>query len=104
MYQASLPSTLNVGHPSRQSGADGGAGHEPGGESLKQAERGSGVGSDVMAIPTTGADSGSVFLSYRREDTRHLAGRLYDRLAQRFGHEQTFMDVDSIEPGADFAA
>jgi tRNA A-37 threonylcarbamoyl transferase component Bud32 len=57
-----------------------------------------------MAIPTTGADSGSVFLSYRREDTRHLAGRLYDRLAQRFGHEQTFMDVDSIEPGADFAA
>jgi hypothetical protein len=57
-----------------------------------------------MAIPTRGGGSGSVFLSYRREDTRHLAGRLYDRLAQRFGHEQTFMVVDTIQPGAEFAA
>jgi tetratricopeptide (TPR) repeat protein len=46
----------------------------------------------------------SVFLSYRREETRHLAGRLADRLAERLGSMQVFMDVDTIEPGADFAA
>src|SRR5262249_58258522 len=33
----------------------------------------------------------------------HLAGRLYDRLADRFGEGQVFMDVDTIEPGVDFA-
>ena len=41
-----------------------------------------------------------VFLSYRREDTRHLAGRLADHLRPRF---QLFMDVETIRPGADFA-
>ena len=33
----------------------------------------------------------------------HLAGRLYDRLADRFGEGQVFIDVDTIEPGVDFA-
>jgi len=32
-----------------------------------------------------------------------MAGRLADRLASRFGVERVFMDVDSIEPGIDFA-
>ena len=40
-----------------------------------------------------------VFVSYRREDTRHVAGRLADRLVERF---QVFMDMDTIEPGSDF--
>lgn len=57
-----------------------------------------------MAEPAAGGVPGRVFLSYRREDTRHLAGRLYDRLAERFGHGHIFIDVDSIEPGADFPA
>jgi TIR domain len=43
-----------------------------------------------------------VFVSYRRQDTPHLAGRLYDRLGEHFGQERVFMDVDSIEPGLDF--
>lgn len=43
--------------------------------------------------------SQGVFLSYRREDTRHVAGRLYERLTERFGQANVFMDVDSIEPG-----
>jgi hypothetical protein len=30
-----------------------------------------------------------------------LAGRLYDRLAARFGDDQVFMDVDTIALGAD---
>jgi hypothetical protein len=44
-----------------------------------------------------------IFVSYRREDSSHLAGRLYDRLADRFGEGQVFIDVDAIEPGVDFA-
>jgi hypothetical protein len=44
-----------------------------------------------------------VFVSYRREDASGHAGRLYDALAERFGDENVFMDVDTIEVGADFA-
>jgi TIR domain/WD domain, G-beta repeat len=47
--------------------------------------------------------SGGVFISYRRQETSHLAGRLFDRLAYQFGDDQVFMDVDTIEPGVDFA-
>ena len=46
---------------------------------------------------------GGIFVSYRRQDESHLAGRLYDRLVDRFGEGQVFMDVDTIEPGIDFA-
>src|SRR5262245_27035916 len=45
---------------------------------------------------------GGIFISYRRDDSRHAAGRLVDRLAQMFPREQLFMDVDAIEPGLDF--
>ncbi|HEY5848296.1 MAG TPA: FxSxx-COOH system tetratricopeptide repeat protein [Microlunatus sp.] len=55
-----------------------------------------------MARPVGGADRDNIFISYRRDDTRHLAGRIYDRLAERFGSANIFMDVDSIEPGIDF--
>src|SRR5580700_7137111 len=51
----------------------------------------------------TAADGGGIFISYRRQETSHLAGRLYDRLADRFGESQVFIDVDTIEPGVDFA-
>jgi YVTN family beta-propeller protein len=43
-----------------------------------------------------------VFISYRRGETNPYAGRLYDGLAARFGNRDVFMDVDTIEPGADF--
>jgi AAA ATPase domain/TIR domain len=43
-----------------------------------------------------------VFISYRREETAYPAGWLFDRLADRFGHDQIFKDVDSIELGDDF--
>src|SRR5215813_3761406 len=43
-----------------------------------------------------------LFINYRREDTRHAAGRLYDRLIQRFGESQVFIDIDQIDPGEDF--
>src|SRR5215218_3763727 len=44
-----------------------------------------------------------VFLSYRREETKHAAGRLADRIAERFSSSQVFVDVDSIPPGVDFS-
>ena len=49
------------------------------------------------------AEGGGIFVSYRRQDSDHLAGRLYDRLVDRFGEGKVFMDVDTIEPGLDFA-
>jgi outer membrane protein assembly factor BamB len=48
--------------------------------------------------------TGGIFLSYRREETKHAAGRLADRITARFGASQVFMDIDSIPLGADFAA
>ena len=45
---------------------------------------------------------GSIFLSYRREDTEGQAGRLYDDLVAAFGSDSVFMDVAAIQPGRDF--
>ena len=47
--------------------------------------------------------SSGVFISYRRQESSGLAGRLFDRLAPRFGEDRVFMDVDRIELGVDFA-
>ena len=46
----------------------------------------------------TVAVGGGIFVSYRRQETSHLAGRLYDRLADRFGEGQVFIDVDAPGP------
>jgi hypothetical protein len=46
--------------------------------------------------------SGPIFISYRRDDAPHLAGRLYDRLAARFPKDRIFIDVDNLDPGVDF--
>jgi hypothetical protein len=43
-----------------------------------------------------------VFVSYRREDSADITGRIYDRLAQHFGKDFIFKDVDSIPLGIDF--
>ena len=45
--------------------------------------------------------AGSIFINYRR-DAGGTAGRLRDRLAQVFGPDKLFMDVDNIPAGADF--
>ena len=52
---------------------------------------------------STSAVSGRIFISYRRDDTAYPAGWLFDRLADQFGHDQIFKDVDSIQLGDDFA-
>ena len=43
-----------------------------------------------------------IFINYRRKDSAPHAGRLYDRLAGRFGDDHVFMDIDQIEPGEVF--
>lgn len=45
---------------------------------------------------------GTIFISYRREESAGRAGRIYDRLRERFGKDRVFMDVSAIEPGVDF--
>jgi hypothetical protein len=44
-----------------------------------------------------------IFISYRRSDTPSVSGRIYDRLATRFGKENIFKDVDDIPAGVRFA-
>jgi hypothetical protein len=43
-----------------------------------------------------------IAISYRREDSTSIAGRLHDRLRAEFGNENVFMDFDSIPYGVDF--
>lgn len=43
-----------------------------------------------------------IFINYRREDTAPNASRIYEWLSERYGDEQVFMDVDTIEPGLDW--
>ena len=53
---------------------------------------------------TRQAMAGKIFINYRRDDSIGMAGRLHDRLAQTFGRDKLFMDVDHIPAGADFVA
>lgn len=47
---------------------------------------------------------GGVFISYRRNEAAAYAGRLYDRLAARFGREKVFIDteLENVDLGEDF--
>jgi len=60
------------------------------------------------AQEATGARSGvekrfsGVFISYRRSEAAAYAGRLYDRLAARFGKGKVFIDTENVGWGEDF--
>src|ERR1700691_5515119 len=43
-----------------------------------------------------------IAISYRRADSEAVTGRIFDRLASRYGKEAIFRDIDSIPPGIDF--
>ncbi|MEO5823397.1 MAG: TIR domain-containing protein [Vicinamibacteraceae bacterium] len=45
-----------------------------------------------------------IFISYRRNESAGHAGRLFDRLAARFGEDRVFMDVDTLTPSEHFAS
>lgn len=46
----------------------------------------------------------TIFISYRRGEDAHFAGRLHDRLELALQEHRLFMDVDDIAPGDDFVA
>jgi hypothetical protein len=46
-----------------------------------------------------GAEGFKVFISYRRDDAAADARLLYESLGQRFGRENIFLDVVTLEPG-----
>ena len=43
-----------------------------------------------------------IFISYRRSDAQHIAGRVYDNLELEFGSDEIFFDVNTIPYGVDF--
>jgi hypothetical protein len=54
------------------------------------------------SVPEPAAATGSIFISYRRDDSVDITGRIYDRLVQHFSRDTVFKDVDSIPLGIDF--
>ena len=59
-------------------------------------------GNETTGTSNIQATPGSIFICYRREDTADVTGRIYDRLADHFGPEHVFMDVEAIRLGYDF--
>ena len=55
-----------------------------------------------LAVRRRAFSSAIDFISYRRDDEKYFAGRLYERLLRHFSRQQIFMDVDSIPLGLDF--
>lgn len=45
-----------------------------------------------------------IVISYRRQDTPGGAGRLRESLAEHFGRENVFLDIDTIPPGVPWRA
>jgi len=43
-----------------------------------------------------------ITISYRRDDSLDVTGRIFDRLAAHFGRESVFRDIDNIPLGVDF--
>ena len=61
-----------------------------------------GFGMDTSVSDEGRCDSQyAVFISYRRNDCALAAGRLFDSLADHFGAEQVFIDLE-LDPGAEF--
>ncbi|MGB5454164.1 MAG: TIR domain-containing protein [Sedimenticolaceae bacterium] len=63
--------------------------------------------SPVVSTPTSveqvqSSPKKTVFVSYRRDDSADVTGRIYDRLSSHFGTAEVFKDVDSIPLGRDF--
>jgi MFS superfamily sulfate permease-like transporter len=54
------------------------------------------------ARPVPKPRGSKVFISYRRDDTRDAAGRVYDWLVSKLPEKEIFFDVDTIPFGVDF--
>jgi hypothetical protein len=43
-----------------------------------------------------------IAISYRRSDSRAIVGRIFDRLADHYGSDEIFLDIDAIPYGRNF--
>lgn len=57
---------------------------------------------EIAHMRENSSKSAKIVISYRRDDSDGMAGRIRDRLIQRFGERAIFMDIDSIPFGVDF--
>jgi hypothetical protein len=53
-------------------------------------------------MPDQAKIANQIFISYRRDDSAAITGRIYDRLIQKFGRQAIFKDVDSIPLGINY--
>ncbi len=60
------------------------------------------VSAAQASAPGSGQERRGLFIAYRRQDTQHVAGRIYDRLSERYGPDRVFKDVDSVPLGVDY--
>jgi hypothetical protein len=44
----------------------------------------------------------TIMISYRRDDSKGITGRIFDRLENYYGKDNVFMDIDNIPFGVDF--
>lgn len=44
----------------------------------------------------------SIFVAYRRGDTKWITGRVFEHLQRHFGKSSVFMDIETMVPGVDF--
>jgi hypothetical protein len=49
-----------------------------------------------------GSAAPSVFISYRRDDSQDVAGRLAEHFVSHLGGDSVFFDVETLEAGAHF--
>jgi peptidoglycan/xylan/chitin deacetylase (PgdA/CDA1 family) len=63
----------------------------------------SGAANPIEPAGGTAPDAHSVFISYRRKDTKHITGRLHDALRRERPDVKCFLDVNSIPTGVDFS-
>lgn len=55
-----------------------------------------------ISSTTSIAAEKSIFISYRREDSRDTVGRMYDRLSAQYGVARVIRDIDSLPIGRSF--
>ena len=43
-----------------------------------------------------------ILISYRRADSKETSGRIHEQLVSRYGKKSVYIDIDSIQPSADY--
>ena len=56
----------------------------------------------TYAVVAARVHMAKIMISYRREDSMDITGRIFDRLSSHYGRDTVFRDIDNIPPGIDF--